>query len=204
MLKSEKWKTNPTFAKTRVTMIGRCNQKLGGDWWQTIATTRDYDWVEQIAHGYAVRLRDLLGGAGWFRVPVRDRPDGPIVYEILLVTRYSREAHWAFHEAVSLGNQDYRKFIAAQPGQQRLPIDEDHWVQIIKKNIVELIKNGEFVVRDKWHEVYGDETFGLARGKHVRKAIKELHQEGVTGCDGKKKGNLDLPDLLITKPKSTK
>ena len=198
VLNSDKWKTNPKFAKMRETMIERCNQKLGGDWWQPIATAREDNWVEQIAHGYAKRLHDLMG-VGWFRVPVRDRPDGPVVYEILLVTRYSREAHWVFHEQISLGHQDYREFIAAQSEQQTLPIDEGQWVKAIKANIVKLLKDGDFVVRDKWEHVYGNETFGLARTTHVRKAIKELFKEGVTLCDGKKQGNRDLPDLTITR-----
>jgi hypothetical protein len=141
------------------------------------------DWVQKIAHGYAKQVKTQTG-AGWMRAPVRDRPDGPVAYELLLVTRYTDEAHWHFHEQLSLANQDWRAFTsaqAAQQAQQALPInvddDEEQWVTAIKENICKLLAKGEFTVRAKWAEVYG-RTFSLARGMHVRKAIKQLFRRG--------------------------
>jgi three-Cys-motif partner protein len=198
IINSEKAKTNERVAKQRESLIQRANERLGGEWWQPIAIERASDWVEKIAHGYAQRLHDVMG-VGFFRVPISDRPDGGIAYELLLISRYTREAHWHFHEQVSLGNQDLRAFLATGAQQQELPIDESMWVGTIKAHLMAILRKGEFWVREKWVDVFGDETFGLARTTHVRKAIKELHKEGVTLCDGKKKDGRDLPDLLITK-----
>jgi three-Cys-motif partner protein len=198
---SEKGEDNPKFAKMRETVIARCNEKFGGEWWQSIALERPDDWIEKIAHGYAKRLHDTMG-VGWFRFPVRDAPGGPVAYELLLISRYTREAHWHFHEQVSLANGDWRTLNKDYPNQQDLPFheaDEDQWITAIKVNIVELLKNGDFKVRDKWNEVYGTATITLARGTHVRSAIKELFKEGVTLCDGKKQGTVDLPDLIVTR-----
>jgi three-Cys-motif partner protein len=183
-------------AKQRETIVRNCNESLGGEWWQRIAIERPTDWVQQIAYGYAQQLHEQTG-AGWFRVDVRDRPDGRVAYELLLLTMHSREANWVFHEQVSLANQDWRAWVATQPGQQSLPMT-DEWATTIKANIVNLLSQGEFSVRDRWPEVYGA-VFGLARSKHIREAIKALHKEGVTLCTGKKVGNKDLPDMLITR-----
>jgi three-Cys-motif partner protein len=212
-LNSEKAKEDPDgkTAKQQKTIVANANAKLGGEWWQPIATAREEDWVERIAHGYAKQMRDQIG-VGWFRVDVRDKPKGAVAYELHLFTRYSKEAHWHFHEQVSLANQDWREFNAAQAAaeaakklaakaaaspQQALPaamptppakpVDQSpQWVATIKSNIVALLQAGPVSMQDRWPEVYGfEETFGLARSMHVRKAIKELHKEGITTCDGK-------------------
>lgn len=192
-------KTEGKWPKQRDSLIARANARLGGDWWQAFALERSDDWKERIAYGYAKRLHDLLG-VGWFRVPVTDHPDRKPSYELLLLTRYSKEAHWHFHEQLSLAEQDFRAFIArtTPATQQTLPLDEELWVATIKNNIRDLLRtSGEFVVRDSWSKVYG-KTIGLARCKHVRKAIKQLFAEGYTTCNGKKDGKKDLPDLRIT------
>lgn len=197
-ISSEKAKTDERVRKQRDSIVRRCNEQLGGDWWQPIAKERPDGWVEKIAHGYAKQLKELTG-AGWFRVEVRDRPNARVAYELLLMSNYTREALWHFHEQVSLGNEDWRKFNAAHSDQQELPIDEKTWVEAIKKNIVELLSHGDFSMREKWAEVYGPATFGLARSKHVRKAIKALHKAGITSCDGVG----EIPDMHITRgPKS--
>ena len=182
-INSEKAKTDERVRKQRDSIIKKCNEQLGGDWWQEIAKKREDGWVEQIAHGYAKKLKELTG-AGWFRVEVRDRPGGRVAYELLLVSTYTREALWAFHEQVSLANEDWRKFNAAHSEQAELPLNENTWVEAIKANIVELMASGDFEMREKWVEAYGPTTFGLARSKHVRKAIKALYKTGVTTCDG--------------------
>src|SRR5690606_37995979 len=129
---------------------------------------------------------------GWFRVPVRDTPNSPVAYELLLVSRYTKEAHWVFHESVSKAHEDWRKFNAEKAkhagGQQTLgldEVDEDQWIVEIKRSITELLKDGPFLIRDKWDRAFG-RTFGLARTTHMRTAIKQLFKEGVTTCDGVK------------------
>ncbi len=193
-LTSEKAKTDERVRKQRDSIVAKCNVQLGGDWWQEIATKREDGWVGQIAHGYAKKLRELTG-AGWFRVQVRDKPGGRIAYELLLVSSHTREALWSFHEQVSLANEDWREFNAENAVQAVIPIDEKGWSETIKTNTVELLSHGEFAIQDKWAEMYGVETFGLARSKHMRKAIKALHKEGVTLCDGVG----DLVKLRITR-----
>lgn len=178
--------TTTAHKKAQKTIVEKCDATLGGDWWHPIAEkeVRDSDWVEQIAVGYAKRLHTALG-VGWYRVPISDRISGPVVYELLLATKYPREGNWHFHEQVSLANQDYRAFLTSQapPKQQALELEELEWVAAIKKALTDLLAAGEFEIADKSLKVYGP-TIGFARSLHVRKAVKELYKEGITDCTG--------------------
>jgi hypothetical protein len=151
------------------------------------------NWVESIAHGYAKQLKAQMG-VGWFRVQVRDRPGGPVAYELLMATSYSREANWVFNESVSKAHEEWHNFIASQPGQQTFKLDEDHWVATIKANIVGLLKKGAVPMVSAWPEAF-EGVIGLAREMHARKAIKQLYAEGATLCDGKGQVN----KLVITR-----
>jgi three-Cys-motif partner protein len=181
-VRSTKGVENPTYAKIRETIIKKCDTQLGGDWWQPISIKRDDNWVVAIAHGYALALAKAIGAA-WYRVFVRDRPDGPIAYELLFITTHPREGLWHVAEAVSSATEKYQAFVAEQAGQQLLPFPTSQWVQTIKTGIVKRLQKGEFVLGDAVDDVYG-ETLGLARGKHVRAAIKELFAEGISGHNG--------------------
>lgn len=69
------------------------------------------------------------------------------------------------------------------------PFDEsaeaERWVQIIEKNLTDLIRTGSpFKIIDNIAGVYSD-ALGLAREKHVRQAIKNLYASGLSPDDGK-------------------
>lgn len=198
---------NAAYLKARETILANVDATLAvttgpeGDvdlWWREIATNRPDGWVEKIAHGYAERLGNTVA-AGWYRVPVSNRVGGATVYELMLLTQYSEQGLWNFHENVSLATAEYRAYCRAnqdEDDQMLLDLDEAAWVAEIKRVVRERLKQGEFVVKRLEAvglEVYGS-TLGVARAKHVREAVKQLYAEGVTNCDGKG----EVQDLLIT------
>lgn len=61
---------------------------------------------------------------------------------------------------------------------------EPQWVTAIERNIVRLlVDHGPFVLAERLVEVYGD-TLGLAGGGHVRRAVGNLHDDGLLVDDG--------------------
>lgn len=69
------------------------------------------------------------------------------------------------------------------------------WVRIIQGNVQRLLQAGAFVVGEKSAEVYGS-TLGEARETHVRRAIKNLYESGLTGTSGVGK----IPLMAIKPP----
>lgn len=66
----------------------------------------------------------------------------------------------------------------------------------VKANIVALLQQHErFVVVDYVHKILGDHL-GEVRNLIIRTAVKELHAEGITGCNGR--GKIDR--LVVTRP----
>src|SRR5262249_34193985 len=57
------------------------------------------------------------------------------------------------------------------------------WIATIERNIAALLQQRPFRLADRSVEVYGT-TLGVAWGKHVRQAIKNLHRNGVVVNSG--------------------
>jgi hypothetical protein len=106
------------------------------------------------------------------------------------------EGLWHMAEAVSLAHEDWRAFcsLGLRDAPEQLVLEgitdppqqqPEDWITLVASNVEHLLKDGRpFKIIDKMLEVYGD-TIGLARSKHVRAAIKRLHEAGVTPTDGK-------------------
>lgn len=61
---------------------------------------------------------------------------------------------------------------------------EPQWVTSIERNIVRLlVEHGPFVLADRVVDVYGD-TLGMAGATHVRRAVRNLHDDGLLADDG--------------------
>jgi three-Cys-motif partner protein len=61
---------------------------------------------------------------------------------------------------------------------------EPQWVTAIERNIVRLlVEHGPFVLAERVVDVYGD-TLGMAGSTHVRRAVRNLHDDGLLADDG--------------------
>ena len=61
---------------------------------------------------------------------------------------------------------------------------EPKWITSIERNIVRLlVDHGPFVLAERLVDVYGD-TLGLAGSTHVRRAVRNLHDDGLLVDDG--------------------
>ena len=107
------------------------------------------------------------------------RPDGPTIYHLVFLTRH-RDGLWQFNEALSGALEEYHDYchkdqFDLDPIEER----EKRWIAEIEANVIELLRSGSFVLDRKLDVVCGD-SLGYAREKHFRRAIKNLHSNGMT------------------------
>jgi three-Cys-motif partner protein len=172
---------DPRYVVARPKLIERVNRTLGGDWWHPIWESGAEDRERQIVHGYVDRLKETAGGGwGYAVVSVQNRWDGPTVYCLIFLTHYPG-ALWAFNSVLSSAMEEYRQYAHEFHGVldlDPLPDREARWVDAIANNIRAVMETEEsFVVGRRTSAVLGD-TFGFARDKHVRAALKFLCESG--------------------------
>lgn len=166
--------TRRAHAKT----VDRLDAHLGGEWWRPIWRSELEDRIERIVDGYIERLQ--LPGWETYRVPVSEQWRSGPKYFIVLITQHE-DGIWLFNQSVSLAVEDFHRW-CHQEGQQSLeqpdlqaPVLSSH----IASNVVELLReDGDFVIIDRLTAVLGD-TLGYARETHIRKALRQLHGDGV-------------------------
>jgi hypothetical protein len=185
--------------KARDTTIAAVDGALGGDWWQPIWRSEAHDRVDRILDGYRARLLDLGHDWGMFTIPVSDRWMGSPAYHLLFMTQHP-DGLWAFNESVSSAMEEYRRFCHESEGRmdfELLAEREAKWCSAISDNIKTCLKSGRFRLDRRIADVYG-ETLGYAREKHVRKALRALHEAGdtPTDCAGEKR----LSRLIVVPP----
>jgi three-Cys-motif partner protein len=187
----------------------RCDQACGGTWWQDVFRSENgEDPVHAVASRYLSQVCARTGTRG-FLLPVKNRKNHKPIYYLIFFTRHG-DGIWLFNEAVSGASADWRHVQAPplqQPNADLLfdmpqPSFEDEeerrasdWVRIIQGNVQRLLQAGAFVVGEKSAEVYGS-TLGEARETHVRRAIKNLYESGLTGTSGVGK----IPLMAIKPP----
>jgi three-Cys-motif partner protein len=182
--------------KVREARLEQLTAFLGGSWWHNIwhAVSREGR-VKAILDDYLERLGQALPGWHALSIPVQDRYGGPVCYYLVLLTRRG-EGLWFFNNAVSLGTEKLHEFTHAQQLVLIPPDLEQDWQGQIERNLTALLARGQpFRLCDKTIEAYGD-TLGLAREKHVRKALEALHARGETPTSPKGVGNLDQLRVL--------
>lgn len=141
--------------------------------------------VTKIVELYCDTARLATGGMfGYHTVSVSDRWNGAAQYELILLTSH-RDGLWYFGEAISGAVE---KFYAwCNPSQQTMDdptLRAQEWTDDIAANLETLLREeGTFTVIQHADRVYGN-TLGLARGKHVRAAVKKPHREGKTSTTG--------------------
>jgi three-Cys-motif partner protein len=191
-------KKNATYLKARATMIDNMDATLGGDWWHEIWRSDAEDRCELILDGYMERIVKLDGGWKVYGVDVANGIDKKPIYYMLLLTQHP-DGVWLFNNAVSSSVEDWRTTCFDLSGQMDLyPLTdrEAEWVDEIKRAVEKRLTKGTFMLGANVPETYGD-AFGLAREKHLRKALKELNAEGVIENDGRG----SLQKLWVRPPK---
>ena len=184
-------------AKNRDATLARMDLTLGGDWWQRVyLESAGVERLQRVVGGYRDRLAAATHGWGGWTVPVSDKIGARPEYMLMHFTQH-QDGHWAFHEALSAATREWREAARkANPskakamedaGQLALtgmadPLefedDETAWELEIQRNLVTLlIQRKPFVVQSNLEGVFG-RTLGLAREKHLRKALSRLLQTG--------------------------
>jgi three-Cys-motif partner protein len=196
----------------RETSLRRIDAFLGGDWWRaTFREARSAATDQQRAAAWAAErvMEEFCGritastGYRTFTVPIRRQPLHPPLFMMILFYRH-RDTPYAFNEAVSGANKDWRYFnheLNLQEQRAGAELDlfggefmtdtliagnaraekgfETQWEAAIADNIREnLAVHGDLDVRDRTAEIFGT-TLGMARGMHLRVAWDTLAKEGV-------------------------
>jgi three-Cys-motif partner protein len=187
---------NERAEKYRAARLEQLNGFLGGIWWHDLwHTVSREERVKTILDGYLERLRQALPEWHALPIPVQDRYGGPVCYYLVLLTRRP-EGLWFFNNAVSLGAKKLHDFTHSQQLVLVPPDLEQDWQGQIERNLTALLARGRpFRLCERTIEVYGD-IIGLAREKHVRKALETLHERGETPTSPKGVGNLDQLRVL--------
>jgi three-Cys-motif partner protein len=177
--------TDPTYLKSRATILGRLDAAMGGPWWRDIWTSQPPGQREKaVLARYGDHFESVPGNWSVWTLPVADRWQGPESYFLIHLTQHP-DGDWLFQQAVSSAMEVYRTIChEGMLDLEPLKVREAVWVDHIKRNISGMLRSGSFVVGKRITGVYGDALL-FAREKHVRRAIKELHAEGVTSTDGK-------------------
>ena len=193
--------------KSKATTLAAMDAACGGSWWRKeyLNSKDNSEAVERIATGFAGRVCKAVDSGGW-TVAVRNRVHHQPVYHLVFFSR-SEHGLWLFGEANSLAQEVWRRECAAPPSPDCLfPVDDllaaeekgrqQQWVKEIKSNVERLLaEHGAFALRDRHIEVMGS-AMDQARKMHIRKAVKQLHKEGKTSCNGVG----DVEKFVITQP----
>ncbi|WP_369212447.1 three-Cys-motif partner protein TcmP [Streptomyces flavofungini] len=182
----------------------------GGDWWrhEHQASQDNREAVRRIAREFAKRVGNAVGAYSW-AIPVHNRAENQPVYYLIFISRH-KGAVWLFGEALSIAQEKWRRACQPLPAKGTLfgpeylsnlfeeeeKKREKQWIATIKDNVHQLLQKRSSFTVDECHLEVMQGTLGVARQKHIRAAIKELHKEGKTGCAGKGK----IPTLRITSP----
>jgi three-Cys-motif partner protein len=176
--------------------LARMDEVCGGQWWREtwLEHLPDKDAAEEaVVAGYAKRLSERAGTGHWV-IDVRPRVGLKPIYYLVFATRHIAGMEF-FGEASSLGLERWRRYSAEQEAdgtlfgednswEEALKASEEklkqQWIETIAENLkTELAKGESFRVIDRYDKVFG-ELGGVARGLHLRAAMKKVLADGLT------------------------
>lgn len=174
-------KQNPAQEK----QLAHLTEMFGGTYWREICrATPEGERVEVLLRAYMDELQHV--GPGWevFAVPVSQTMDLAPVYYLIFCTR-NEHGVYSFSEACSLAVREHYAAVndVDVDALELNAYGDREWVPRLARNIEALLSEGNVRVLRELPAIYGD-LFGLARSRHVRKAVKLLHGQGRTPSDG--------------------
>ena len=185
--------------KAKQKIVDRVDAMLGGEWWHRIWTSRRASREDEIREGYIQRFIEMPGNWGVFSVDVGDRLDGPPEYWLLYLTQHEDGA-WLFNQAVSKSMEEHHDECVRLSGELDLdPLESraGRWVDELAANMTAILDDiGSFRIGAHIGRVYGS-TLGHAREMHVRKAVRRLHDAGLTTTTGTTPGGGRLQNLRV-------
>jgi three-Cys-motif partner protein len=175
--------TEPDGTPGREATLSRLDEVCGGTWWRGIATAGAEDLGAAVAYEYLDKICKTAHCSGW-RISVKRAPGQQSVYNLVYLTRHPHGMH-LFGEAASLAAAKWRRAVTESgtldddqffnDSESRL---EEEWHNEIVKNVREILEeNGHVTPGSETARVYGSSA-GLARTKHLRRALRELHGAG--------------------------
>jgi three-Cys-motif partner protein len=195
--------------------LSRLDETAGGSWWRdeddpALTTDAHLDWF---AAQVLRRLSKQWRWAGW-AVPVRRKAGTLPVYYLIFLTRHV-DGMTVFNDSLSLATAQWRRRIfdlsvegslfEGDVGDDTFASQEaeleQEWCLRLKENMIALLaERPSFVVVREMERVFAG-VLGLAREKHLRAALRQLNQEGVTASDSK--GHLYEKLVTATSPEPT-
>lgn len=190
--------------------LSRLDATLGGNWWRDFYT-RGYESAaaEDVLRAYCGRLAADAGMA-ITAVPVSRAPSHKPIYYLVFATRNPRgywnfsnaaaksiDDWWAANEAIEQDSRDGQLELIPASTIPRLADVEKEAVTSIEQNILKLLEDHPSItVGDKPISVLG-EYYGRVGETVVRKAIKNLHKQGLTSSTGV---GPKIENLVVARP----
>ncbi|MGC3862074.1 three-Cys-motif partner protein TcmP [Micromonospora chersina] len=189
--------------------VVRVDRFLGGAWWREYFSDVNSEENEERATNVALRVSDefarlIRRETGFLAVtmPIRPKPDLLPKYVLALFTRKA-EGLWCFADTLGYAGMDWHAAWLEEDDRRRLGRDGDQgvfdifaspgwqfdkadyeareapsWIAEIEQNILRLLERGTVRLDERVVEVYGN-TLGVAWGKHIKAAVKNLHRDRV-------------------------
>lgn len=171
--------------------LQRLDHALGGDWWRDEFNSGGLS-EEQVVRKYVEHLaRDCRMGV--YAMPVRKAAHHKPLYYLVFGSR-SMHGLFCMSDAAAKASHDWR---LAEAAYQETPDGlfssppsitqeeiEDASLPRIRANIVRLLEEkGHVSVLNDFHDILGTDL-GEVPNKVIRRAIKELHADGLTSTNG--------------------
>ncbi|MFD8154472.1 MULTISPECIES: three-Cys-motif partner protein TcmP [unclassified Streptomyces] len=199
--------TSPKDTPGKPATLRAMDAACGGSWWREefLASQNNTEAVRRITTGFADRVARAVRG-GYWTIDVRNRAHHQVAYCLVHFSRH-KEGMWLFGEAASLAQVEWRRACLPPPEEGTLfnagdTFDDEEeqraraWVARIRKNLEGLQQQlGTFTIDDHQSEILAG-VLGQARNKHIRAAVKQLHKDGKTSCNGVG----DVRKLRVTPP----
>lgn len=184
--------------------LRRLDDAVGGDWWRTYFEAGKRDPDGMVAEFVIKLARDTNMSVTAF--PVRRAPHHKPIYYLVFGTR-SNHGVWAISDAAAKAAEEWRERHTEDQNTEGTLFDLQQEVTLeqldaeaipdIAANIEQLItQHDQFTVLNHPTEILGTHI-GEVRNTAVRKAIKLLHEQGKTDCDGK---GPRIEELVVTRP----
>jgi three-Cys-motif partner protein len=185
-------------SRKRDSVVASMDAFLGGVWWRDVKRSGRPTWREEVRKEWVERLCREAGPA-WkhWTVPIPEKLDGDPVYDLVLFSRH-HHGLWLFNDSASRAYFKHHQRPWGETNRAEVPatlfgeppVDEalvrlnELFVERVEARITEAVAAGlSFIVSDRMDLIFDDTIRGKAGDKHVRAAVKRLHNAGVIGGD---------------------
>lgn len=183
------------LTEPQVKTLERADAACGSEWWREEYLRHDTidESVRAVTREFMRRVAAATRSGG-YAVEVKNREHHRPVYFLLFFSRHE-DGFWLFNNAVSGAQGKWREVLAPAPDEftptlfaetfeEEEARREQEWTDALERRLEVLLREGPVRPMREVGKTYGDDLLGIAREKHVKKAVKRLYKRGLTQTTG--------------------